>query len=170
VTDKWRFALLADRINEVFALARAVNVPRYGVLDPRSKAALSTPWPDPFAHAVWSLDQALSLDLPGALADAEYYTELAEREVIAHRQRMRRRQTPRYRQVHARICGLHDLEARFCSSLWEGGVQVRELPFDGELVEGFIKKAIRYFEDDGDPDAAERCCETAERLMTGGGP
>jgi hypothetical protein len=83
--DAWRFALLANRIGELFAIAQAADVPRLSVFDPRSVSAKTGLGTDPFASAVWAMDQALA-DLPGALNDAEFYVGLAECEVIAHRQ------------------------------------------------------------------------------------
>jgi hypothetical protein len=77
------------------------------------------------------------------------------------------RQTPRYKQLHGRICALRDAEYSASCELWEGDVRVCDLPFDGVLVENLIKQAINYYEDD-DLDAAERTCLEIEQLMTGG--
>jgi hypothetical protein len=86
--DTWRCALLAAHINELFELARAVDVPRYSKwADPRSEAALTMLERDPFVSAVWALDQAREFDLPGALDDVEHYCWRAECEIIARRAR-----------------------------------------------------------------------------------
>jgi hypothetical protein len=66
--------------------------------------------------------------------------------------------------LHNRICELRDAEYKAASAIWENGVMVRELPFDGVLVEGLINEAIEHFEAD-DLDAAEERCEAAERAM-----
>ena len=69
--------------------------------------------------------------------------------------------------VHERISELRDLEYRKSASIWEDGVQVRELPYDGARLERLINRSIEYFERD-DLDRADQHCLLAERVMVGG--
>jgi hypothetical protein len=101
--NAWRYSLLAAQLNELFSIAHAADLPRFSLFDPRSPSALDALGTDPFASAVWAMDQAERFDLPGALDDAEYYCVMAEREVIAHRAKMQRRQTLRYKLLHDRM-------------------------------------------------------------------
>jgi hypothetical protein len=71
--------------------------------------------------------------------------------------------------VYQRICELRDLEYRKSASIWEDGVMVRELPYDGARLERLINDAIECFERD-DLERADRYCMAAERVMVGGRP
>lgn len=71
--------------------------------------------------------------------------------------------------IDHRICELRDVEYRKCAAIWENGVMVRDLPFEGVLVERLINDAISHFEFD-ELDAAERCCEAADAAMVKGLP
>jgi hypothetical protein len=73
----------------------------------------------------------------------------------------------RHMLVHGRIYELRDLEYRKSASIWEDGVQVRELLYDGARLESLINDAIACFEVDN-LDGADRYCMAAERVMVGG--
>ena len=70
----------------------------------------------------------------------------------------------RHMLLHHRICEIRDAEYKAASSIWENGVMVRELPFDGAAVDRLVNDVIEHFEAD-DLDRAERRCEMAERAM-----
>ena len=177
--DRWRYLLLAQRIDELMDAALAAHLPRCSVHDPRGKHALEGLGRDPFASAIWSMDQAVphwSVDqvregceifAPLLLDDAEHYCCMAERELIAHHRRRRWRQSRRGKRLFDRICGLRDAEYRASVAIWQGGVMVREQPFDGARVEQLINAAISSYEDD-EPAKAESYCRDAERAMHGG--
>lgn len=90
MVDTTRAAILKERIREVFKAAHAAGVPRYSIINPWHEMA-AVDGSDPFATAVWSMDQVLRKDpLPEPwptmmLNYAEWYCGAAEREIIAHR-------------------------------------------------------------------------------------
>ena len=65
-----------------------------------------------------------------------------------------------------RICEIRNSQIKKWDACWEGDVQVREVPFDGALVEELTKAAIRHLQDDN-LDMADRFCEKAEYAMVG---
>jgi hypothetical protein len=154
---RWRLWLLIEQIGEVFAAAQRSGMCTPSLRDPRGQWALDHIDRDPFAAAVWNTDQILKPDhLPAPwpamfLADAEWFCQEAERRVVNRNRSMRLRETPRYKEVHARICHLAAL------------MFVRNCRFgDGR----FRHKAIDYLESD-DLDAAERYCRDVERVLAG---
>jgi hypothetical protein len=124
---RWRLWLLMERIDEVFIAGRAAGIEPVSFRDPRHEWALMQLNSDPLVAAVWNCDQVLSLDhrpdpWPAMLlADAEEFCEKAERWVVDHARSVRLRETPRYKEVHERICHLMDLSCR------AGGRQPRRL-------------------------------------------
>jgi hypothetical protein len=83
-----------------------------------------------------------------------------------HNRSLRLRSTPRYKEVHARICHLTDIEVEVCRPMWKGGEKVCDCPFDDELYARIRRKGIERFEDD-DLDGAEHYCRDAERVLAG---
>jgi hypothetical protein len=147
------FWLLIGRINEVFLAAQKARMWRMSLLDPRGRWAVDNHDRDPFAGAVWNIDQVLKPDhLPDPwpamyLNDAEWCCQEAEQYVINHKRSERLRETPHYKEVHARICHLTDIEVEICRSMWnEGGVRVRDCQFDSELYGRFRHEAIFHNE------------------------
>jgi hypothetical protein len=174
---RWRLWLLIGRINEVFKAAQKARMWRMSLIEPRGRWATDNHDRDPFAGAVWNIDQITKPDhLPDPwpamyLNDAEWCCQEAEQCVVNHKRSERLRQTPRYKEVHARICNLGDIWYEVCKSMWKDGVSepVCDCPIDDELYSRLRKEAIYCIERD-DLDGAERYCRDAERVLAGEKP
>jgi hypothetical protein len=101
--NRWRFLLLAEQANELFAAAARADFWRLSVWNPRSEASLTMLERDPWVSAIWSLDRARESDIAYCLADAAIYLERAENELIAYRRRKRWEQSPEGKRVERLI-------------------------------------------------------------------
>jgi hypothetical protein len=88
---RFRLWLLIARINEVFVTAQKARMWRMSLLSPRGRWAVDNHDRDPFAGAVWNIDQVLRPDhLPDPwptmyLNDAERCCQEAEQCLVDHK-------------------------------------------------------------------------------------